>query len=79
MRTIAVLIVAAVLAVSGCRQGTFAGSAGKGPSPDDVIGKYAQERGLSREQAVLNIQEELGAARAGAVSSHTASQFPAIP
>lgn len=79
MRTIALLIVAAVLAAGGCRQGTFAGSAGKGPSPDDVIGKYAKERGISREQAALNIQEEIGAARTGGVSSNTGSHFPAIP
>jgi hypothetical protein len=75
MRTIAILVITAVLALGGCRQGPTAGSA-KTPSPDDVIGKYAKERGISREQAALNVQQEVGAARAGRVSSTAGSQFP---
>ncbi|NLX95758.1 MAG: hypothetical protein GXY83_06240 [Rhodopirellula sp.] len=61
-------LIAAALAAGGCRQGTFAGSAAKGPSPDDVIGKYAQERGLSREEASVTIRQEIDAARAASAS-----------
>lgn len=74
MRQIGLLLIALMLVAGGCRQASLGRSAAKGPSPDDVVGKYAAERGISREKAALTIRREMDAARVDSVPSSGATE-----
>jgi hypothetical protein len=66
MKRLLFALLVGMVVVAGCRQGPHPSRAN---ATEDVVGKYAQERGLSREEAEQSIRKEVDAARARGVSS----------
>jgi hypothetical protein len=68
-------VLAVFLLAVGCHQARPVSSR---LAPDDIVGVYARQRGITREQAELSIQREAAAARANAASSPatTPTTFP---
>jgi len=66
MRRVFLALLMGMAVLAGCRQGNLTS---RGVSADDLVSKYARERGLSHEEAEQCIRQEVATARAGAVSS----------
>lgn len=66
MRRMLLGLILGVCMLAGCRQAPLPP---RKVAADDIVGQYAQQRHMSREQAEQCIQEEVAAARRRAVSS----------